>query len=167
MSCENNTLNKYNIYMTLEELTGKQRPVNVPQTAKDVELFIVNAIRNRTYEYDGDLLDALAQILAGIGNQSLNSSKQVGTVKYADGPLLARWDYVEGKRPFFIKDNITGKQVADPRVVLIGKFAHKLGSISNQGHEFMYDLYVMTGKYYHSFMSDLSFAWDGIATWQY
>lgn len=153
--------------MTLEELTGKQRPTNLPSTAKEVEQIIINSIRNRIYKNDGDLLDALAQMLAGIGNSSLNSSKQVGTVKYADGPLLAQWDYVEGKKPFFVIDNITGKKVSDPRVVFIGKFAHKLGSVSGQGHEYMYELYVLTGKYYHSFMSDLSIAWDGIESWRY
>lgn len=153
--------------MKLEELTGKQRPSSVPQTAKDVEMIIINGIRNQTYKNDGDLLDALAQMLAGIGNQSLNSAKKVGTVQYAGGPLLDQWDYVDGKKPFFVIDNVTGKKVADPRVVFIGKFAHKLGSVSGQGHEYMYELYVMTGKYYHSFMSDLSFAWDGIASWRY
>lgn len=153
--------------MTLEELTGKQRPQNVPQTAKEVERLIRNSVQSGMWKTDGEALDALAQILAGIGNQSLNSSKQVGTVKYADGPVLAQWDYVEGKKPFFVTDNITGKQVADPRVVFIGKFAHKLGSVSGQGYEYMYELYVMTGKYYHSFMSDLSWAWNGIGSWQY
>lgn len=153
--------------MNLEELTGKRRPTNLPLTAKEVEQSIINSIRSGIYNNDGELLDALAQMLAEIGNSSLNSSKQVGTVQYADGPLLAQWDYIEGKTPFFVIDNLTGKKVADPRVVFIGKFAHKLGSVSGQGHEYMYELYVMTGKYYHSFMSDLSFAWDGIETWRY
>ena len=153
--------------MKLEELTGRQRPTNIPKTAQEVMTWVKCAIESGRYKTDGEFLDALAVLLGNIGNELLDDTKKIGVVSYADGPILDEWPFKEGKYPFHIKDNITGKNVADPRVVLIGRLAYQLGSVSGQGHEYMYELYVLTGKYYHSYMSSLSIAWDGIGSWRY
>ena len=153
--------------MKLEELTGKQRPSNVPQTAQAVQTWINNLIQSGSCRNDGEFLDTLAKLLAEIGNELLDNTKKIGVVSYAGGPVLDEWPFKEGKYPFHLKDPITNKNVADPRVVLIGRIAYKIGSFSGQGHEYMYELYVLTGKYYHSYMSSLSWAWDGVGSWRY
>lgn len=152
--------------MTLEELTGKRLPNQSLKTANDVLNYIKNLMSSKKMT-DGEFIDELAKLLALIGEECLDSQKVIGTTSYAQGPLLPEWDIKSGKFPFHIKDNITHKSVADPRVVLIGKIIHQVGEVSQQGHEYMYELYVTTGKYYHSYMSPLSIAWSGIGTWQY
>lgn len=152
---------------SLEDITGKKRPnqIIVPETALEVKQWVLIALSSRRYKTDDDLLDALAEILAAIGNKSLNPSKIVGKVQYAQGPILDQWDYVEGKRPFKVKDPLTGEWVGDPRVMYIGRFAAQLGRVSDQANEYMVYLYRSTGRFYHSYMSDLGYTWSDIPDW--
>ncbi|WP_444297695.1 hypothetical protein [Leyella stercorea] len=152
---------------SLEGITGKKRPNQsiAPATAQGVEQWVRTAISSGKYKTDSEFLDALAEILAAIGNESLNSSKIVGKVQYAQGPVLDQWDYTEGKRPFKVKDSLTEKWVGDPRVMYIGRLAAQIGSMSDQANEYMVYLYRSTGRFYHSFMSDLGYTWSDIPEW--
>jgi hypothetical protein len=152
--------------MTLEEFTGKPTEISTPQTAKETEARIMQMLKTTKYQRDWDFVDDLAVLLAAIGEESLNPQKIVGQVGYQDSPLKPEWAYKENMYPFHIKDSITGENVADPRVILIGKFIHKVGSMSGHGHEYMYELYVATAKIFHSYISPLNYAWNGIFTWR-
>jgi hypothetical protein len=152
---------------SLEEITGRTRPNQsvAPTNAQGVEQWVRTALSSGKYKNDGDFLDALAEILAAIGNESLNSSKIIGKVQYAKGPLLDQWDYSEGKKPFKVKDLLTGEWIGDPRVMYIGRLAAQLGRMSGQANEYMVYLYRSTGRFYHSSMSDLGYTWSGIPDW--
>lgn len=152
---------------SLEDITGKKRPSQsiAPATAQGVEQWVRTAISSGKYKTDSEFLDALAEILAAIGNESLNPSKIVGKVQYAQGPVLDQWDYTEGKQPFKVKDSLTGKWVGDPRAMYIGRLAAQIGRVSDQANEYMVYLYRATGRFYHSFMSDLGYTWSDISDW--
>lgn len=152
---------------SLEDITGKKRPVQTiaPATAQGVEQWVRTAISSGKYTNDGEFLDALAEILAAIGNESLNAYKIVGKVQYAGGPILDQWDYIEGKRPFRVKDSLTGDWVGDPRSMYIGRLAAQIGRTSGQANEYMVYLYRATGRFYHSYMSDLGYTWSDIPDW--
>ena len=152
--------------MTLEEFTGQSMPTNVPKTARETEQLIGNMIKTKNYQSDWDFVDDLAIILAAIGEECLDSSKVVGQVGYAGSPLKPEWAYKEGQYPFHINDVVTGKRVPDPRVIIIGRIMHKIGQYSGHGLEYMQELYKATGKLFHSFISPLNHAWNGIGNWQ-
>lgn len=64
-----------------------------------------------------------------------------------------------------MKDSLTGKWVGDPRAMYIGRLAAQLGRMSDQANEYMVYLYRATGRFYHSFMSDLGYTWSDIPDW--
>ena len=152
--------------MTLEEFTGHSTPTNTPKTARETEELIMNMIHTKNYKSDWDFVDDLAKILAAIGEESLDSSNVIGQVGYAGSPLIPEWKYKEGKYPFHITDPVTGKNVPDPRVIIIGRIMHKIGQHTGYGLEYMQELYTATGKLFHSFISPLNYAWNGIGDWQ-
>lgn len=151
--------------MNLQEFTGRSLPSNNPKTAKETQDLIFKMIQTKNYQSDWDFVDDLAIVLARIGEECLDPNKVVGQVGYAGSPLIPEWAVKEGCYPFHIKDPLTGKDVCDPRVQLIGRFIHKVGSQSGYGLEYMQELYKATGKVFHSYISPLDYAWDGIGGW--
>jgi len=151
--------------MDLQEFTGRSCPQNNPKTAKETQDYIANMIKTKKNGSDWDFVDDLAILLAHIGEESLDSNIIEGQVGYADSPLKPRWAIKEGCYPFHIKDPITGENVSDPRVVVIGRLIHMYGSHSGYGLEYMQELYVATAKVFHHFIKPLEYAWVGIGRW--
>ena len=153
--------------MNLQEFTGHSVLPSIPKTAKETQDFIMNMLRTKNYQSDWDFVDDLAILLARIGEECLDSTKVVGKVGYAGSPLIAEWAVKDGCYPFHIKDPIAGKSVCDPRVQLIGRFIHKVGAQSGYGLVYMQELDKATGKVFHSYISPLDYAWEGIGGWMH
>lgn len=151
--------------MNIQQFTGCEALSSNPKTARETEELIKNMIKTKDYQSDEDFINDLSIILARIGEECLDSNRVIGEVGYADGPLNPKWEIKDGCYPFHIKDPVTGKEVCDPRVQLIGRFVYRLGSYSGYGLEYMQGLYVATGKVFHSFISPLNYAWSGIGGW--
>lgn len=152
--------------MTLEEFTGKKQVPQIPQTAKEVEAYIQKLLAT---DMTVDIfLDKIATLLALIGEEQLDSTKIIGQVGYKGSPLIPEWEHKPNQIPFYVKDPLTEKSVPDPRVIYIGRFIYKMGKImENNGHGFMYELYVRTAQRIHCFISPLNDAWTGIGTWNF
>lgn len=128
----------------------------------------------------GDLMDAIAQGLAEIGDESLDFSKPAGQkAKRKRGVIPPQIEYTvdmyevkEGCRPFHIKDHITGQFVPDPRVIAFGKLLHECGMELEPGNAYggvamMSDTYYMVDKYFHNYINDLEYAWDGVGRYRH
>lgn len=112
------------------------------------------------------LIEACADMLLEIGEDSLNPQKVIGTTGYM-GTSLPMWEYKDGCFPFHRKDFITGKFQPDPMVILIGKMLNHWGwKAGDDGISYMRLAYISMAKRYHGFASDLDKAWNGIGQWR-
>mgnify|MGYP007002653347 CR=1 FL=1 len=121
------------------------------------------------YEQSPDtftFFNGVSDMMAEICSESLDPNKVVGTVGYDGSPLIDEWAYQEGKYPFHIKDNITGEQVTDPRVMLVGKFLVEHGNLYYQDDmASMREVYIRTAQRIHTRIRPLDYAWSGIGSW--
>lgn len=127
-----------------------------------------NRLRN-AYEQSPDtftFFERVSDLMAEICSESLNPNKVVGRVGYDGSPLIDEWAYIEGKYPFHVKDNITGEQVADPRVIAIGKFLVEHGRFYyHDDMASMNEVYIRTAQRIHTRIRPLDYAWSGIGSW--
>lgn len=112
------------------------------------------------------LMIRFATELARIGEESLEKDVVVGRCGYK-GVVLPAWKIKEGKRPFHVKDPITGEFKPDPRVLMLGQVMGHFGhTYERKGPGYMYELYIDTGQRFHQSISDLGYAWSSISWWQ-
>lgn len=114
---------------------------------------------DRKYSMLYDWCGFMSDVLCEIGNEALDSNKKTGNWVGYRGKSVEEWQQLEGKRPFFKMDPITGQYHPDPRVVLIGNVFYQLFP----NHlDAMRELYYTTGEKFHGQLWNLESAWNGI-----
>lgn len=128
-------------------------------TMEDVQRKVAECAQKYNKLYDW--CEFWSNILCEIGNESLNPSKKTGNYVGYRGKSVEEWEQIEGKRPFFIKDHITGNNHPDPRVVFIGEIFNQA---FRDGLAAMQELYYTTGEKFHGQLWNLESAWNGIGS---